>query len=427
MKYKLISSATLPGKNKPPVEEKSPADEKIQFNLLSFIVFLLAVPSTYILKIGGELYLTELLLPVVAIALVLLGKTKIFRVKIFWQFVAACIIMMIGFIVTDLVAGTDPSKYVRAWGRNFLLFSDLVSLAIIVGYDKRLLWWFLLGLAVGAIVQLMLAGVPITVWKIGYGGRIILLTLLIGIFFPKRFTMFSMLFLAVISISLDSRSVGAICLIISGIIFLRVKYPNGIKIRPGTILRIAVSGALVISILVALMIQTEDDFSNRRASSSFGRFAALGIGLTAITDSPILGHGSWGEGTKKYADMYHEEQLINIKESDRVSILYKSDIFLPHSQLLQGWIEGGVLAAFFFFFLGYQLIIGIKYIILTRPLDGLTALFSWQLIKSLWHLIMSPYSGGHRFGIAISIAIVCILFMERKARNVASNSEIKKI
>lgn len=391
------------------------AVEKIRLTFMSFLVFMTGLPSALIVNLVGELFITELILPVLAILILIFGKTRIFREKLLIQFIVVCIFMMLAYIVSDVVAGTDASKYLRAWGRNFILFTDLIALAIIVGSDRRYIWWFILGMSTGDLLYLIISHVPITEWKIGYGQPVILITLLLGSLFSFRVTMFSLVALGTISISLDSRSMGAMCLLVSGVIYLRVKYPQGIKLQTAVVLRGLIATLLVFGILITLMNQTADEFSNRRDSSSTGRFTALGIGLIAVSDSPLLGHGSWGQGTQKYADMVYEDLKGKMDELGRGRKWERGERFRPHSQILQAWMEGGIFAAIFFIFLGYQLFIGLKYTILIRKMDYFTPLYSFLFVLSTWNLFMSPYGGNHRIPIAISIALMCLLSMDRKA------------
>ena len=402
MAHQLIPNIAIPRNN-----------DKIRLTFLSFLSFAAGLPSSYSLELVGQIFLAEILIIPLALILFFFGKSRIGKVKLFHAFAITGIIMIIGYILSDLVAGTESSKYLRAWGRNLFLLTDLIALAVIAGTDRRLIWWFVLGVALGTISQLALANIPISDWKLGYGRQFILMVLFLGYFLPYRVTMLGLVALAVVSVYLDSRSLGGFCLLIAGIIFLRVKNPNGLKISPSAIFRIIIASTLVTTLLITLMIQTQDEFSNRRTSSSAGRFAAIRIGLIAISDSPIIGHGSWGEGTKKYADMLYNELSFEMMELDRSNVWQRAQIFRPHSQILQAWIEGGLLAAIFFIFFGYQLFIGIKNIILTRKLDRFTALYTFLLLQSAWHLIMSPYAGHHRLMIALSIAILCSLKLER--------------
>lgn len=410
MKYKLISSATMPGNINLRAEEKSPADEKLRFTFLSFLVFAIGLPASFGLNVIGEMFLTEMLLPILAILVLLIsGKTRVLNQPLFLAFFIVGICMLIGYIISDVVAGTDSSRYLRAWGRNIILFTDFIALTILVSIDRRLLWWFIVGMSIGGLAGLLINHVPFVEWKIGYGMPVIFLSLCLGFFLPKRLVMFSLLGLATVSIFMDGRSLGAICLIVAGVIFVRIKKPDGLKLSASAMFRILVAAGLVVAFLITLMIQTEDEFSNRRASSSEGRFTALSIGLTAVTDSPFIGYGSWGEGTKKYADMYYNEMAPEMRRLGRIGTLHRSDIFRPHSQILQAWIEGGMLAGAFFIFLGYQLFVGIKELVLSRRLDSFTSLYVFLLVLSFWHLIMSPYSGSHRLLIALAIAVLCLI------------------
>ena len=140
----------------------------------------------------------------------------------------------------------------------------------------------------------------------------------------------------------------------------------------------------------------------------------MGIGISAISESPLIGYGSWGEGTGEFADKLYKELASEMYDLG-LSNWRRSDIFTPHSQLLQSWMEGGLLAAAFFIFLGYQLYLGLKYVFFNKNLDHFVPLYSYFLVLDAWHLIMSPYSGSHRIFIALAIAILCSLRLEKQA------------
>lgn len=413
MAHKLISSATMLGNV--PVAKQKHSEDRVKFTLFGFFVFLVALPSTYTLNLVGELFLTELLLPILALLVIVLGKSKIFSEKLFWYFFFAGISMMIGYMISDLVAGTSSEKYLRAWGRNFLLFIDFISLAIIVGSDRRLIWWFVLGFSSGVIGLLVIEQVPISYWKLGYGAPTILLTIIIGCFIPKRILMVSILAIGVISVFLDSRSLGAFCMLVAAVIFIRLNKPSTLKLKPMVVLRILITGVLALSLLLTILNVTQEDHGDRRNWSNIGRFAAIRISIEAIIESPIIGYGSWGEGTEKFADQLYDEiaaDLINSGQSN----YQKSTLFLSHSQILQAWMEGGVFAAIFFILFGYQLFKGLRITVFNRQLDYATPLYFYLLLQSFWHLIMSPYSGPHRITIALSIAVLCAIRMEYNKR-----------
>lgn len=410
MKYKLITSATLPGREQ--VVEQSRIEEKLQITFFSLLVFASAIPWTQVINIGGELYVTELLLPVLAAIVLLMGKSHVFREKVFWQFVSLGICLMFGYIVSDLVAGTDSSNYIRAWGRNVLLFIDFIALAIIVGSDRRLVWWFVLGTVTNSLFFFVFGDVSLQDWKLGYAQPLTLMVLLLTYFIPLRVALVVLIALSVISIYMDSRSSSAFSLFVAGFIIIRIKKPAGLKLSFPAVFKIATVGSVLIMLIMTLLSQTQGEFSDRRDVSSSSRLTALRVGVVAIGDSPILGHGSWGEGTEEYADMVYEDMKKKMAELGRD--YHKGEIFRPHSQIIQSWMEGGLFAAAFFIFLGYQLIIGLKEVVLSRQLDYLSPLYVFLLLSSIWHLLLSPYGGGHRLQIAMGIMVICLLYVEKR-------------
>ncbi len=410
-KHKLITAMTP--RSHSPVKVTLPDDEKIRITFLSIIIFFAGIPSAQNIQLVGELYITELLLPLIAIGVVFLGKSRVFGEKIFWKFFAVCVCMLVGYIVSDIIAGTDSSRYFRAWGRNFVLFTNIVSLAIIFGSDRRLIWWFILGFASGDILDLLIRHVTFADWKLGYGLPVILLTCLLAYKFPKKIVMISMFGLGILSILLDSRSMGLLCLITGSIIFIRLNRPSGLRLRASALFRIVLAGVVVLVLIQNLLELTQAEHGKRHGWSNMGRFAALRISVVAIVESPILGYGSWGQGTEKFAAQYYDDVALDLKKSGQQN-LRKGTVFLSHSQILQAWMEGGILGAAFFIFFGYQLVFCLKQIILTRHIDYLTPLYSFLLLNSVWNLIMSPYGGNHRLPIAISVAVICLLHMEKR-------------
>ncbi|MDD5578212.1 MAG: O-antigen ligase family protein [Methylobacter sp.] len=393
--------------------------DKLNITFFSLFVFICGLPSQYILNLMGELYVAELLLPILAVMLLLSGKTiPVLKQPIFWGFSLAWMSMMMGYIISDLVAGTSPSNYLRAWGRNVVLLSDFLALAILAGSDKRYLWWYILGTAIGSLIYLRINGTLLDngTWKFGYGNATVMSVLAIGYFIPNLLSIGLLICIGIFSIYMDTRGLGSSCLILAGILWIRNANPEKLHISIKSLTTIFVAGAVVISIILIAMTQTGDEYSNRRGSSNTVRFEAIKIGIIAVSDSPLLGFGSWGEGTKKYAAMFHKETDRGLRQMGQSNILH-SQSFMAHSQILQSWMEGGVLAAFFFLFFFYHLIKSLKYVVFDRPFGYLTLLITLILFSSAGNVIMSPYAGSHRLGIAMAIAIICILKIEKNRQS----------
>ena len=91
------------------------------------------------------------------------------------------------------------------------------------------------------------------------------------------------------------------------------------------------------------------------------------------------------------------------------------NVFLAHSQILQGWIEGGLLGVLFWMVYGYWLFRAGGYVALQRPVDAYFPVLLFFLIYDTWHLFMSPFGGSTRFLIAIGVASVCLCAREMRS------------
>jgi|CXWL01.1.fsa_nt_gi hypothetical protein len=420
----MIISATKPLSYE---KDKYVATDKISITFLGLLSFICGLPSLYTLNLMGELYATEVILPVFTIILLLSGKEKhIFQEKIFWAFVLSTVVMIIGYIISDLVAGTSQFNYLRAWGRNTILFSDIVCLSIIAATDKRYVWWHIFGVSLGSIIYLQSTGVSFTNanWKLAYSQPILLLIFVAGYLVSNFVIIWLAIAVGIFSFYMDSRSFSSMCILLAGILWIRRGNPEILKISTKSLTKIIVAGSIAVLIILSVLAQTDEDFSSRRDISSIGRFAALRIAVIAISDSPILGFGSWGEGTKKYAAMLYMETQNEIHRLGQNNY-HQRGTFMAHSQILQSWMEGGIFAAQLFIYYGYQILASLKKIILSRRLDYMTTFYCFLLLGAFWGLFMSPYSGGHRLGIAIAIAIICAVNVEiskRKKYKLAPNT-----
>lgn len=403
--------------------------DKVNFSVFGLLSFICGMPSIYVVNLMGELYATEIALPFLTTILVFIDKNRraLINTK-FWLFIISLFILTIGYYISDLAAGASAANYLRGWGRNAILLSDLICLSILAGTDKRYIFWYFFGFAVGSIVLLQLTGIPFTnyYWKLSYGSPVLLIILAIGYFVPQSINLIFLLLIGIFSFQLDARSFGSICILLAVILWIRRANPVSLKIRLTSVVNIIVAASFAVIIVLYIMIRTNEDYSARRDISTLGRTVSLRVALIAIRDSPIIGYGSWGEGTKEYAAMLYKEtkkEYLRLGQSN----IHKGNTFLAHSQLLQSWMEGGILAAQFFIFYGYQILSTLKYIIINRRYDYISTLYCFFLIGSFWDLFMSPYNGIHRLNIAIAISIICAVSVEKTIErkiNVASNETL---
>ncbi len=389
-------------------------DTRVSVTAGSLLVFVCGALNPLTLNLVGEIYATEILLPLAALATIILGGgNRVLREKMFWVLLLAAGVTFGGYVLSDLVQDSRPDQYLRGWGRVVLLMTDFVALTIIFGQDRRNLWWFALGMGVGGIVYLRLAmHTPISIWKFGYAEPMVLVAAALGYFLPSRLAAVWLGTLGVASMKYDFRSFAAICFVLAAYMWIRAARPWQPLTGNGKFLKVLIGGGLAGIVVLMALSATESDYSSqRRAQSDAGRSAAIEVGLIAIARSPVIGYGSWTENrelAQMYVARYFEKRGIRDPDADA------GRYFTPHSQVLQSWVEGGVLGAAFFLVLGYRLVRSVKWTILARPVDMLTPLILYLLFLCSWNLFMSPFSAPHRIHIALGAAVLVLMSIEQR-------------
>lgn len=387
----------------------------LELGWLPFAVFVCGVASARAVNLIGEFYLGELLLIQLALFLMLFGRDRsLLDVQSFGVFVQCAVLMLAGYIVSDIYRETEPGQFLRGWARVILLTLDFMALAIVVARDRRNLWWFVLGMAVGAIGQLLVRGVPVMSaagWKFGYSTPLAYLLACGAYFLPVKLVGLGFVALGVWNIFMDFRIMGAICILVAAVLWVRANNPEGLSGMQ--VLKVILACGVAGAILGTALYVTHEDYKRRREVSNVGREAGLKVALQGVIESPIVGYGSWPTD-HRLVSLYQEE----VAEQGEVSgeSMAGEQVFTAHSQALQAWIEGGVLAALFFIYYGMKLVsTGFRVALQRRP-DGYLPIFLLFLIYDTWHLFMSPFSGPTRLPIAVGIAIVVMYGLETVRR-----------
>jgi hypothetical protein len=398
------------------VMETSPAADAnpvAASNGLRIATLLCGGTASFSLNLLGELFWAELLLPVLALVFLLSGLPPgLFRNRVFRFLVFSIVAMFVGYLVSDLAARTPSEMSLRGWARVAALGTSVASLCVICHRDRYCLWWFCLGTGVGGVIAGLLAGMPLAQWKLGYGEHVAYLAVASAALLPMWISSIVILAVGGFSIVVDYRSLGALLMLVGVAVLICGRKIDVRAIRRRLLLGL-IAAVAVASVVAAVVNFSQQEHDTRRSVSNIGRFAALRIGAIAIVDSPLIGYGSWGQGTQKYADMYHAastDELVLAGVSEYVT--RRGSSFSAHSQLIQGWMEGGILAAVFF--VGYIiLLIKAAYrCILLRPLDFMTPLLLYAVGINLWASIMSPFLGTQRITIAVACAAIFVVLKE---------------
>lgn len=387
--------------------------DRVRVSGVALLVFLAGALSPLTLNVVGELYAVELVLPLAAlIARFSRGGDRVLREPAFKTLLLAAFATLFGYMVSDLVQGTRPDQFLRGWGRVGLVVIDFISLAVIVGQDRRNLWWFVLGSGLGGIFYLrFLLHSPISNWKFGYSDPVFLATAALCYFMPLRAASVVLAGLGVWSMMTDYRSFAAICLLVAALVWIRASR-RGRPMTDAGALKVLIAGGLAGAAILTVLSMTGEQSAGRRAQSDAGRVAAIEVGIEGIKRSPVIGHGSWVEN-KELIRLYMQRQAElmggKVSASD-----HGATVFSPHSQILNAWLEGGILATAFMVVLLVQVLKLLPWTVLRRPVDLLTPALLFFLVMTLWNLFMSPFSAPHRVRIATGAAVVVLLRMEQR-------------
>lgn len=408
-----------PAQNYVVISQNKEIGEKTSI-FFSFLAFLCGSISWHKLNLVGELYSTEIAVIICAV-IVFISKKQHLQIDtdLFKKYLIFGLLLLVGYIVSDLINQTPENMYMRGWGRVLLLLTDLVAITIIFGAQKNTVIWFFLGMAIGNISVLLASGkLNLDTFKFYWAIPLILIICSLLPKFSIKLTSLVLILVGLAYIRYDFRSAGAIAVVLGGLLFLGSRR----DLKKVKLLPILIIGFLAAFAIKTTLEITTDKLETRRATSSVGRFAALSVGLQAIIDSPLIGTGSWGNNTEKYAKALYEETKDEMRQLGQ-RYHREGDSFVAHSQIIQSWMEGGLLAAAFFIFYGYRILKSAQFVLLKTSVNQYTAIYGFNLILGFWHLFMSPFGGDHRVNIASCIAItISVMYFNNLSKN---NSQLK--
>lgn len=361
--------------------------------------------SGWTVTVFGELYGSEIVLPVVAALAFAFRAPRAPYGALHRAYVVAAVLMLVGYVLADLVAGTEPSRYLRGWARVATVLVSFISLAAIAARDRDALWWYGAGLAVGPLGRLVAEGAsPLepTAWKLGFAGPVAMLACVVAGRLPRPAAAGGIALLGLFNALHDNRALGVVLLLVAGATWA-LGVPRERRAALG--LRLAVATAVCVAAGLYAVVATQSAFTERQAVSNAERFAALRIGLEAIAASPLVGYGSWGQGTEEYGrELYDATLASRLAAGDAGGDDAGPGFFTPHSQLLQAWIEGGVFAASLF----VTLVVGFGWTLAhlaTRAAGLLTPLTVYAVVQGSWDCFMSPFLGVHRLTIPLAMVL----------------------
>ena len=398
-------------------------EDKLSLNFLSFLMLLCGVCINVTINVVGELYLSELIATILAISLIIkYGDQGLFNNTLFKVVIGLGFSSLAGYMISDVVAGTSPDQYLKGWARIIMLIVNCITIMVIANHGKQYLLWIIIGGAIGGILKGILTGLPITAtfnWKMVYGSPIGILTIIAMSLINMRLASLAIATLGTFSILFDSRTMGAIFIVVSAIVWTKAKETrSGEKaINFSLYIKLMVFGLVGALIIYTAMLASQADYKERRENSNAGRLAGIVVSIKAVIHSPLIGYGSWTKN-EFFENELRKTSISQLDANKQANIMQKGiaygDTFRAHSQVLQTWVEAGIFGVLFFIYYGFLLIKNINWIILHRVIDKYTPIFTFYLMSSLWAWAASPFGGDTRIKIAISLGIILTMIQEQK-------------
>ena len=129
------------------------------------------------------------------------------------------------------------------------------------------------------------------------------------------------------------------------------------------------------------------------------------IGLAAVLDKPLTGHGSWPEDTIGYAERASERFGVEIREPKTPKNFRK--FIKAHSAIVGAWVDHGILAAVFWLYVFY--LVATNFWRVTQYLPDYTGVVIFNCCGFFWHFFFSPIqSRGYTAILLVPILIIQI-------------------
>ena len=412
-------------------------------------LWILGLLSSYFVNIFGQLYITELIflsfLPFLLVKKRIRLQSNLKRILILGS------LWLLVQVVTDLMRGTPVNDFLRGWaGIGFFLLDTLV-LYILTDFQVKRIMSFLLGHILGNLVHLFFQPSPFFVaepWKFGFAWPIILFMLLIIARTAKyhldwvKYWFFPLFILGSFSLYQNSRTNAWLVFLTAGLILLRFSNLGRrllvLRMRLGSMIVLGMFIlTLTFGVLKTYQYTVSQGWLGEEAKAKYliqynpkfglagivlgGRNQVLGS-IQAITDSPLLGQGSWARDPKYRQYVYQLEELGYTLNGNIENYVNKTDLIPAHSHFFQAWIWAGPLGAFFWVFVA---VVIIRYVLRSFQFpNSFFPMIMFLSASALWNILFSPFGAEMRINWAYTLVIILITSLPAVSQVVSKGNSI---
>lgn len=379
------------------------------------IVFLM--PMAYVVKIGfiGQVFGTDVILALILPFLLFSsqkftysGEVKRVFFLIFGWFVAQ--------LVTDLLRATPFDDMARGLFKIGTFLCYFFVLYLLTKKRSFRLVIFAVGWCIGILVSYIFNPDALAIsipWKFGFGLAVAWLAVLASTYFYgskapfRRLTVPVLVVIGVLLMAKGMRSTGFV-LMATGFFIVAQNYysSKAISMRRFGVLSLVLLGIGLLTLQVhgwaseagllgEAALKKYQNFGQGNSSLLLSGRKEIFSSLSAIGDSPIIGHGSWAQDFRYVEALYYE-----LLER---GILPGFDPYDPalalniptHSYIFGAWVEAGIVGAMFWIWVivfAYRTL----YAQLSFP-NPYAPMIVFVIVSLFWDVLFSPLGATKRF------------------------------
>lgn len=393
-----------------------------------FGIFLIGVLSNFFIELGAQLFFIETIFVLRFFTNFGSDLGYFRRHRVLWTYVVLCFLYLMSQLLTDIIRQTPFTDALRG---NLAILNMLIvpiGLAVICRFDPKVAILSFIGLQLGGLLRVLIIPNQVEAdnpWKFGVGIPICYLAAYAasrntskGLTGALRFSAILLAATGLFSIVLSARSLGGVMLGAAALLLFIVSEPRTM----GTLLtRLDSPAGTVIGMLATVMVITVatfgmseiaktgafgDEARKKYESQSNGVYGSFGVIIAsrgdflfayrAITDSPLIGHGSWAKNPE-YREIYwdiYDLGYLQDSEARVVANIQNADTIPSHSQLLTGWIWAGFLGLVFWLYLLRLVFAALRFAMNVAPNE--LPMLCAVMVMSMWHIFFSPFGSSHR-------------------------------
>lgn len=400
---------------------------------MTFWMVLLALTMPPEISLVGRLMIADVVcIGIVGWAVLTRNLPPMHRVE--RTFYVLATVWLVTQIVTDIYVQSAPEDYLRGWARIVFFMINFTAVRIVLNRSLERAMFFLTLVLLAAALKFALGngnvektGELATDWKFGYGAAFTVFCMYAGAQVQRllrvaQMSTFGALAAAAVNLALNARSLfgqAAFAALIGPMAAARGRR----RINTSTILlALALAGAGGFMTVETYSYAAEQGLLGQDAKDKYERQAENNLGLLlsgrtellgsldAVSDSPIIGYGSYARDSY-YADLrFLRLQQAGIPTPRDID----SDRIPTHSFLFGAWVEAGILGALFWFWVLFATVRAVRQS-LEQP--GIyTSLIIFAAIALAWDVAFSPFGLDRRIVTPALLNIMLLITMAAQAK-----------